>query len=185
MALPDKVLSWLRTLGPAGAGPLVKNVLEGVAGQSLAADGTAHTNSTDETSLKSFTLSDLKAGDVIRFKACVHASATNSTDTLTVNVKLGTETIVTSGAVDVANDDRYICEGDIVVRTGGSSGTLQGVGIHMLPAAAGGNMISWVKDQASEDLSGNVTFDLTADWSVANAGNSCHAEILNVQVLRA
>jgi predicted RecA/RadA family phage recombinase len=58
----------------------------------------------------------LQVGDVIRVRGMGVCPSTNSTDTLTVKLKLGATVIVATAAVDVANNDIWLIEADIVVR---------------------------------------------------------------------
>lgn len=154
---------------------------------SATAAGTALTNSTSETTLGAKTISgaDLRVGDVIRVLAQVIATATNSTDTLTLKLYVGTEEIVTTGAVDVANGDIGYINCDVVVRSIGASGKLAAAGLVALGVPGTVTAKPFLKAEASEDISGDVAVAVKGTWSVANAGNSCRLDVMNVQVLKA
>ena len=105
-----------------------------VGGQAKAtvADGTSHENTATEGSLDQLAIpaNTLVAGSTIRIWASGIVEDNNSTDTLTVFIRLGTSTTVasneavfTSTAVDSADADVYALNGVIQIRTAGSSGT--------------------------------------------------------------
>lgn len=145
-------------------------------------------NTTDETAFdKSKTLdgSQFAAGDVIRIRAQGVVVDNNSTDTLTVKLYLGTEEIVSTGAVDVADGDIFYIDCDIVVRTTGATGTIVAAGVVGLGVIGTVTAKPFLKAQATEDISGNVAVALKATWSVAHADNEVRLDILNVQVLKA
>lgn len=154
----------------------------------LTAAGTALSNSTTETALASITIpaNSLVPGSVIRIKYQGIATLTNSTDTLAVKLYLGPTgigdtTLISHAATDVANNDVFSGEYEIVIRTAGSSGTMVGMGFYKSVPAAEGTMTS------KDDILASTTIDTTVDqkivlagtWSVASASNSCRADILN------
>jgi len=151
------------------------------------AASTAVTNTTTETAFdKAVTIpaNTLKVGDVIRVRAQAIATLTNATDTLDLQLRLGTTDILATGAVDVANNDIGFIDADIVVRTVGASGTIVAAG-HTALGVPG-------TVTAKPKLLGSTTLDTTADqsvnvsatWGAANAGNSVRLDILNVQLIR-
>lgn len=151
------------------------------------AASSAHTNSTDETTLATVTLGGAKfrKGDVIKVRAQGIATATNSTDTLTVKLYLGTEVICSTGAVDVADNDIWFIDADIVIRTIGASGSIVACGVVGLGVEGTVTAKPFKLAAATEDISGDVACKVTADWSVASASNSCRNDIFNVQLVDA
>lgn len=146
------------------------------------ADSAAVTNTTTETAFDKTAIihgSALAAGDVLHVRARVHVSSTNSTDTLTLKLYLGTEEICSTGAVDVANDDIGLIDAMIVVRTTGATAKVSASGFTLLDAAATLST-KFRKDEATEDLSAATTIAVKAEWSVASASNSCLLEDLIV-----
>lgn len=152
----------------------------------------AHTNTTTEALFdKSYTVpaNTLKPGDVLRVTYQGIATATNSTDTLTVKLYLGGlsgTAILTGTATDVANDNIFAGVATIVVRTIGATGTFVAMGYHTdVPAAAGTATIGITEIVASTaiDTTADQVIGVGADWSVANAGNSCRLDILIVEKL--
>lgn len=162
---------------------LAKGMEAGGLQYSNTADSAAVTNTTTETAFdKSVTLAgvQLATGDVLEIVCMGVATATNSTDTLNVKLKVGTEIVASTGAVDVANDDIFYLHAFVTVQASGASGALMATGVRAIGADNTVTAKPFRTDQASEDLSGNVLVSATATWSVANAGNSCKLEILDV-----
>ena len=157
------------------------------------AASTALTNTTDETALSSLTIpaNTLVAGSTIRVRAAGIATATNSTNTLTVQLKLDTsatvigsaESIVSTGATDVADNDIFDIDAYIVVRTAGSSGTAVAVGSFVPMDAPGTARQSVLKASFTIDTTSANVLQITGDWSVANAGNSCRSDIFVVDIV--
>lgn len=152
-------------------------------GGSNTASSTAVTNTTTETDLDVTRKIDgaaLVAGDMIEVLVGVVATATNGTDTLNVKLYVGTEEIAATGAVDVANNDIALIHAFITARAVGASGSLIAYGTHALGASGTVTAKAFRKAAATEDVSGVTTIKATATWSVANAGNSCALEVLDV-----
>jgi len=154
----------------------------------IIAAGTALTNNNAETTLGSFTIpaNRLQVGDVIRFRAQGIAPATNSTDTLNVKAYLGTNNLCATGALDVANNDIFYIEGDIVVRTIGNAatGTIVAAGLQSIGTPGTATAKPWNFASANLDTTIAEILKITGTWSVANAGDSCRLDILDVELLR-
>lgn len=142
------------------------------------ANSTAHSDSTDEATLDSYTFTgtELAAQDVIEVSAKVVATSTNGSDTLAVRLLVGTEEICTTGAVDVSNSDVAMIHAKITLRAVGSSGSVSAHGYTSLGASGTVTAKVFAKAAASEDLSGSVSVSIRADWSAASASNSCRLE---------
>lgn len=145
--------------------------------------GTAHSNSTTESSVAShtFTADSLQPGKVFLARCAVRATATNSTDTLTPAVRFGSSTTVTSNtsagsgnAVDVADNDTFLvdlwihCQSATRVVITGLITTADALGtdavldrVYLIATIAKGT---------------TYYLDITADWSVASTANSCQSE---------
>ena len=154
------------------------------------AASTAVTNTTDETLFSvsaSIPANTLIAGSLIRIRYQGIATATNSTDTLAIKLYIGGLTgtaLISHAATDVADNNVFSGEYEVIVRAAGSSGTMVGCGTYKsVPAAEG---TATYKD----DILASTTIDTTAaqvvgvsaTWSVANAGNSCRLDFLRVEV---
>jgi hypothetical protein len=155
----------------------------------LAAAGTALTNSTTRTALASYTIKAgvLKVGSRIRFRAQAIATATNSTDTLTLDIGGavgGTPaSIVASAATDVANDNVGVIEGEIVIRTVGATGTAAGTAkVSTLAASATAAPVEKIIASFTIDTTADLVLGLYGTWSVASASNSCRADTFVVEV---
>lgn len=155
------------------------------------AAGTAHSDSTTETAIGSFSIpaNTLKVGDVIRVKFQGIATATNSTDTLLVKLYIGGITgtaLLTGTATDVANNNIFCGECDITIRTTGATGTLVAFGSHSdVPAASGTAVpVYEITPSTTVDTTAAQVIAVGADWSVASASNSCRLDILTVEKLR-
>lgn len=147
--------------------------------------GTALTNSTAETILSSYNLpaNALQVGQTYRVRGTVIATATNSTDTLLVNVRIGPTTltgtiVAAAAATDVANNDKVFYDLQITVRSGG---ILVVDGVMSVPGAEG-TATTRVAYEVTGALDTTVLqrIEVTGTWSVANAGNSCRAESMTV-----
>lgn len=168
-----------------GDGTLVKPTTTGT--HTLYANTAASaavSNTTAETAFdKSYTIpaNTLAAGDVITIKGWARATATNSTDTLNIKLKIGSTIIVASGALDVANDDMVYFEATLVVRTIGASGTFVATGTVTIGTAGTATVKSFYVASTTIDTTATQAITVTATWSVANSGNSVRLDILNVE----
>lgn len=125
----------------------------------------------------------LRAGDVIRVRAMAKCPSTNSTNTLTLKLKLGSIVIIATAAVDVADDDLGYLEADIVFRTVGATGTLVAAGMQCLDAA-GTNPGTAIKDSTVVDTTVANDVKVSATWSAAHADNQVRLDVMDVELLR-
>lgn len=143
------------------------------------------TNTTTETTFSNGTVTipknTLAAGDVIRVRAQGIAPATNSTDTLTIKLKIGSTVIATTGAIDVANNDIFVVDASIVIRTVGATGTLVAYGTVSLGASGTATAKVFNLASTTVDTTADQTLTVTATWSVANAGNTVQMDNLLVE----
>ncbi len=154
------------------------------------AAGTALTASSTETLLGSYSIpaDTLKAGTVVKVRFQGIATATNSSDTLTVKLYIGGlagTAILTGTATDVANNNIFAGEALIQIRTAGSPGTLVAVGTHTdVPAASGTATHGICEITASTNVDTAVAqvVGVGGTWSSTNAGNSCRLDILVVEI---
>lgn len=146
------------------------------------AEGTEHENTIVEGSMarKAFAVGELLPGKVYGFECGIVVNDNNSTDTLTLAVRFGSSStvtsntaIATSAAVDVADADVAIVKGTIHVQSA--------------------TRIVFVVEMAEPDAIGTITMknqgpvlftsvadtayylDITGDWSVAHADNEAAA----------
>lgn len=169
-------------------GVFLLNEFKTAAVTAAVAASAAVSNTVAETAFdKSHTIpaNSLQPGDIIRVRAQAIATATNATDTLDLQLRLGTTDILATGAVDVATGDIGYIEADIVIRTIGAGGTMVAAGAVALGVP--GTVTAKPKLLASTalDTTAATTVNVSATWSAANAGNSVRLDVLNVQILRA
>lgn len=134
---------------------------------------TATTAETDFNTKYSVPANSLIVGDVIRIKGQVLATATNSTDTLLINVYIGTHVIVAVGALDVANNDIATFDITLTVRTIGASGTFVAEGFSSIGPPASATVKAFNLLSTALDTTAAEVIKATATWSTNNAGNSC------------
>lgn len=154
------------------------------------AASSAHTNTTDAALFdKTYSIpaNTLVAGSVVKIRFQGIATATNSSDTLTIKLMIGGVSgtaLLTGTATDVADNNIFCGEFTLVVRTSGASGTCVGVGSHSDVPAASGTAVPVYEILASTtiDTTAAQQIGVWADWSVANAGNSARLDILTVEI---
>jgi predicted RecA/RadA family phage recombinase len=154
----------------------------------LATASSAIANTTAETAFdKSHTIqaNTLQVGDVLKIRAQAIAPSTNSTDTLTLKLKLGTTLIAATSAVDVANNDIGYFDATVVVRGIGSGGTIAGTGEQTLGTPGTATVKPFALAATTVDTTVDQAITVTATWSVANAGDSCRLDMLTVERLSA
>jgi len=126
----------------------------------------------------------LKAGDTVRIRAAVKFTATHSTDTAVLTLKIGTTTIIATTAVDVADNDVGFIDILLTVLTVGATGTFAvsgswSVGVPGTATAKPFYLVPTVIDTtAAQTITPYVTF------SVADAGNAAVLEQLTAEVGR-
>lgn len=161
----------------------------GVVYRTVAA-GTALTGSSTETLLGSYSIpaDTLKAGTVVKVRFQGIATATNSTDTLTIKLYIGGlsgTALLTGTATDVANNNIFAGEALIQIRTAGASGTLVAVGTHTdVPAASGTatHGICEITASTTVDTTAAQVVGVGAAWSTTSGSNSCRLDILVVEI---
>lgn len=154
---------------------------------SAAAASAAVTNTAVETAFdKAVTIpaNTLRPGDVIRVRAQGTVTAANLADTLDIQLRLGATDVLATGAVDSAVGDIFFIDADITIRTIGAGGTMVAAGhtangvpgtVTAKPRFLGSTAIDTTVEQS---------VNVSATWSLANAGNSCRLDVMNVQLLR-
>lgn len=156
----------------------------------MASAGTALTNSTAETVLGSFAIGAglINAGTIVRIRFQGIAPSTNSTDTLTIRLRFGTTTLVgtaliTTSAIDVANNNIFLGYFELTGRAAaGASSAIVGSGHYIDPGAAGGNLKSAYLASTNFATNGVLLIEVTGQWSVASASNSCRLDQLNIEI---
>lgn len=146
------------------------------------ADGTTSESSSSEQVLKSHSIPARapQAGKAFRFSAAVRTTNENSTDTLTLKVRLGPTTLtgttlVSTGAVDQVDNDISQITGTIVFRDVDGASVIEAWGTYTDPDAEGIAVKAWAEKITSLDLDppAATLLELTATWSAAHADNDC------------
>lgn len=166
-----------------GAGCVIKATAAGQNLYTSVAASAAVENTVTETAFDktyTFPANTLKVGDIIRIRGQAIATSTNSTDTLTVRVKIGSTTIVATAALDVANNDVVVFDVSLVIRTIGASGTLVGYGTVTIGPPASATMKPFALASTTVDTTATQLISVTAQWSVAHASNSVRLDNLNI-----
>lgn len=177
----------------AGDGTMVKAASAVLA--NVVADSTAITSTSTETTFSNGTVAvpanTLKVGDRLRIRARGIITASNSTDTLTVKIKIGSSTILTVGPVDVANSDIFLLDALVLVRTIGSGGTIVGSGFTFLGTPAAAPVTTVVEGSSASsiesttlDTTAAASITVTATFSSTNSGNSTLLRELSVEQVR-
>lgn len=143
-------------------------------------DSAPITNTTAETvfSTGSYSLhaNRVIGGSSINVFAAGKVPSTNSTDTLTLRIRIGGVSgtvIAQSPAVDVADDDDFSIVSRITFRTVGASGTLIGSSMGVGPGAISFLGVGWsyVGTEAAVNTTTAQSIVVTAEWSVASTAN--------------
>ncbi len=175
------------TLISNGDGCLVKSFAAAQQLYASTAASAAITATATETAFDktyTFAADQLKVGDVIKIYGQVIATATNSTDTLTVKVYFGNglsgTAIGTSGALDVANNDICIFDITLIIRTVGATGTFVASGFITIGVPGTATVKTYAIASTTFDSTGTMVVTPSATWSSTNAGNSCRLDALTV-----
>lgn len=138
------------------------------------------TNTTTETTLidsgvglAEVLANSVKVGDSFVFLMCgYHSSISNPT--ITINVKLNSTTILTTGPITIGNttDEYFEIRGNVTVRAIGVSGSIFPQGFFYV-SGNGGNSFSMVNTSAiTVDSTIDQQADITVTWGTASTSNS-------------
>jgi hypothetical protein len=144
-------------------------IFANVVASSAVHDSLTETNFDQSVSLAA---NSWRAGDVIRARAWVRHTATVGADTSTVRLKLGSTAIVSSGALDVINDDLAYIDATIQCRTIGASGTLVASGVVSIGTAATATAKPFYLASTVFDTTAAITLAVSEQWSTTNANSS-------------
>ena len=149
---------------------------------SQSAAGTAVSATTTETNVAAFTIKGgtLAAGKSIQITAVCQTTSSNGTDTLLYKVYLGSTAIATLTAVDQANNDIAVFDGELTSYALSSSTTVVSKVIANDSDATGQAPRCFGAITASVDTTADIVLSIKATWSSNNAGNSCYCAMFNV-----
>lgn len=178
----------LKQVDASGNDLQVYGKLGGMVYRAVAASA-ALTASSTETLVGSLSIpaNTLVAGSVIKFRFQGIATATNSSDTLTIKAYIGGlagTAVLTGTATDATNNDIFTGEGMIVIRTAGANGTLVAVGSsNIVPAATGVAVpVYQITASTAVDTTAAQVVGVSAKWSTTSASNSCRLDIFCVEI---
>ena len=152
------------------------------------AQGSEHENSTDEGSIAKYTFAadELQVGKTYLITGSAIVNDSNGSDTLTLALRFGSSTTVTSNtavvasaAIDSADNDVAAFTCFMTVRSIGSSGSVvlhgffaqaDAEAVGTTPAFAFHQVVSSLNTEAA------LYLDYTADWSAAHADNEVAAD---------
>lgn len=125
----------------------------------------------------------LRVGDILRIKAAGVITTATGAETVTVDLLVGTEVVLTTGAIDPVSGDIFRLEVDVVVRVTGASGKLQAHGAYGLGVPGTATMRPTCSAELSEDISG-AALPVKCQVTNSNTGESvlCHA--FSVELIR-
>ena len=126
----------------------------------------------------------LRVGSVIRVRAQGIHTATTGTEDHTIALKIGSTTIVSTAAVDPANDDIFYFDAVLVVRTVGSSGTFVATGTHGVGVSGTVTAKAWFKASTAIDTTADQAVAVYIDrQAAATDSDSARLDVLVVEVL--
>jgi len=143
----------------------------------------AVTNTTTETYFDqgyTFPADSLKVGTVIKMRFQGIATATNGADTLLIKYYIGPDMFFATAAVDVDDNDIWVADIEMTVRTIGATGTFVASASYQDPDAAG-TAPKWTNTASTVfDSTGTLLVRSSATWSAASTLDSCRQDQLNV-----
>lgn len=139
---------------------------------------TTHNNTVTAADITSFDIPAgvLQVGSLIKVRSCIKVIDNNSTDTLTAICTLGSVSGVTSGAIDVDDNDIIYFDMQFVVTKLGTAGTAVSMGYVGTDATGSTLLHADQVDMTSvpfNDANGPIAVKVAVnvDWSVAHAHN--------------
>tara|TARA_R100000700_G_C3093671_1_gene93875 strand:+ start:104 stop:631 length:528 start_codon:yes stop_codon:yes gene_type:complete len=135
---------------------------------------TSHTNTTDAADISSYAIptGDLQVGSCIKVRSCINVTDQNGTDTATAIVQLGSVSGTTSGAVTVADSDKFYFDVQIVITKMGSAGTAECFGYVGTDATGSTLLHADNVSMTAIDFSGTtVNLGINVDHSAAHSDN--------------
>lgn len=144
---------------------------------------TAAVATTFDNANKTIDGASLRVGDILRIKAAGILTTATGGETTKVDILVGTEIVMTTGAVDGTSADVWRVEADVVVRVTGASGKLQSHGTYALGAPGTIQAYPFCSAELSEDISG-AALPVKVQVTNSSTGESvlCHA--FSVELIR-
>ena len=127
----------------------------------------------------------LEAGSIVRIRAQGIHTSTTGAETHSLILKIGATTVYTAAAIDPANNDIFVIDLEVCIRTAGVAGTCVGAG-SALPAGASGTGTMKAVHLASTAIDttvDNVVAVFVDRQAAATDGDSMRLDHLSVEVL--
>lgn len=123
-----------------------------------------------------------QAGTVLHIVAMGKYTATTGAETHDLKLKIGSTAIATISSINPANDDYFVFDVWVTVRTAGGSGTMVAVGSAMGAGASGtGTSVNVALDSTALDTTAAQTIAVAIDRQAsATDGDSARLDILTV-----
>lgn len=132
----------------------------------------------------SFPANFLKAGDSIRIRLAVKFTATHSTDTAVLTLKLGSTTIIATTAVDVADNDVGFIDVTLTINSVGASGAFAASGTWGVGVPGTATAKPFYLVPTTVDTTAAITVTPYVTFSVSDAGNAAVLEQLVCELSR-
>lgn len=169
-----------------GSSPIADQLLGNITTSSATITNTAVETAFDQTI--TVPANTLSVGSLLRILAKVSVPSGNSTNTLTLRLKVGSQVVALTAAVDVtdAGGDVGILRAELAVRSLGSSGSFSAAGEAGLGVPATATVrIGGVSGTFTLNTNAALVISVTAEWSAASASNQCVLEQLSATLARA
>lgn len=151
------------------------------------ANSTAISNTAAETAFDQyyvFPAKELVAGDVLHIVAQGKINNIVANNTVNVKLKVGSTTIVATGAVAPAASDEFYIDTTLVVRTVGGSGTFVAGGVEALGTSGTVTSKAFYLDSTALNTNANANFTVTATFNAAAVNNNIQMNILSIERMR-
>ena len=186
----DDVLN-VRVFDANGAAKSSSSALVGGKASVMVGPSAAITNSSTEALFDlgqySIPANTLKVGSMIRINFQGIATATNSSDTLTIKAYIGGlsgTAILASSATDATNNDIFAGEIWLTVRTIGASGTfVANASFTKVEAATSvASRVDQITASTAIDTTAAQVVGISGKWSAVSASDSCRLDIFTVEI---
>lgn len=147
---------------------------------------TTVTNTTTETTIGSHSLpaNMIKAGSQVRVRGALRVTGVNGTPTVTLRLKLGSTTFLTSASLSVIGNDVAVFDAVITGRAAPGAAAEVVAEARMTATQSGTpTTAAQVAAPANYATNGALTVAATVQWSAAHASNSLTCDSFSVDVI--
>ena len=169
-------------LNPGEYGPSVVDAVVNTV-PSAAIDGTVETPTLfDKT--RTIKANRLRVGSQIRIRAIGVHTVTTGAETHDMALMLGTVSLASRATIDPANNDIFLFDVTVAVRTIGASGTIVAVGSMCFGVSGTANPVGVLKGSTAIDTTTDLVVGVQIDrQAAATDGDSARLEIISVDIL--